>query len=437
MRNIVWFFIFFFISVNVLMGQQSALNDEFNSPCNLSDWNNITEVEGWMTPGGQPAEHLEEFDISRTYPGDLYMMPWTTSWYADLRGALIFKEITGDFVFTTRIIVRNRAGLDQLPSTVYSLAGMMIRSPRNFTNGISGWTAGGENYVFLSIGRANTNANGPFQLEVKNTINSNSNLNISNIGVSEIYMRMVKVNGTILVMRSFDNITWVVHRRYSRPDLPETCQIGYVTYTDWPAINAHWDNNIANVMNSNTNILNDDYSTDFNWNPDLIGRFSFARFNDVNLPQENENTDFMTADEGLILSLFGYPTVPLYPEGSKIWNGSQSNDWGNVANWNGSVPIAGDYVVIPNCNCTEMNAPSLTSDSPLFSGFHLEKGAQFTVESGITLSVDLQGTGSAFINEGVLENHGIITITNALGKEIHNTSSLTNYSGSALSISED
>lgn len=113
-----------------IFAQVAILNDEFNSPCNLADWSNIMEVEGWITPAGIPAEHLEEFDISATYSGELCMKPWTTSWYNDLRGALIFKEITGGFVFTTQIIVRNGRGLDQLPATIYSLAGMMIRTPK-------------------------------------------------------------------------------------------------------------------------------------------------------------------------------------------------------------------------------------------------------------------------------------------------------------------
>ena len=210
--------IFSLICSNLLISQHSLLNDEFNSPCNLADWQNITEVEEWTTPGGASAEHLEEHDISTTYPGELYMMPWTTSWYQDIRGALIFKEITGDFIFTTRIIVRNRAGQAVLPANIFSLAGMMIREPRSITNGINDWAPGGENYVFLSIGRGGNGNGGQFELEVKSTTNSSSFLEHPDINVSEIYMRMVKVNGVIIVMRSFDNITWTMHTRFSRPD---------------------------------------------------------------------------------------------------------------------------------------------------------------------------------------------------------------------------
>jgi hypothetical protein len=429
------------LCAQILIAQVTQLNDEFNSPCNLADWSNITEVEGWMTPGGIPAEHLEEFDISSTYPGELYMKPWTTSWYNNLRGALIFKEITGDFVFTTEIIVRNGEGQDQLPSTTYSLAGMMIRTPKAMTGGISEWQPGQENYVFLSIGRASSGNNGPYQLEVKSTTNSNSNLNISNIGVSQIYMRMVKANGAILVLRSFDNVTWTVHARYARPDFPETVQIGYVTYTDWPRVNAHWNNNIENVRNHNTNILNDDYINAFGWNPDLIGRFGFSRFDDVNLPVQYETVNLAEADpnsnginDADLLSFFGYPTIPSHPSADKIWNGSQDSDWTNPSNWNGGLPQAGDHVLIPNCNCDEVEMPILPENTPTFSSFRLEAGGHLVIPANRTLNIDLQTPGMLFLNEGTIENHGTIHIVNSIGREVRSVSILNNNPGAEFRI---
>lgn len=422
------------LSLNSVIAQHAVMNDEFNSPCSINDWQNITQVEGWMTPDGAPAEHLEEHDISATYPGELYMMPWTTSWYSDIRGALIFKEITGDFVFTTRIIVRNRAGQAILPGNIFSLAGMMIREPRSITNGIDDWAPGGENYVFLSIGRGGNGNGGPFELEVKNTTNSNSVLDHPNIGVSEIYMRMVKVNGVIIVMRSFDNLTWSVHTRFNRPDFSETCQLGFVTYTDWPRVNSIWNNTEAGVRNLNTNILNDDYIDNFGWDPDIIGRFEFARYDDLDLPSQYENGDFMSISDTEIVSLFGYESTPTFPSGAKIWNGSIDSDWTDADNWNGGIPETGDHVVIPNCSCPEVEMPILPSSTPVLSGLHLEKGAALNVPLGRTLVVDLVGDNSVFVNEGDINNYGTILVNNASGKIVKTVEVLTNNPGSEFRV---
>jgi len=418
------------------VAQHSQLNDEFNSPCNLANWQNITEVEGWTTPGGDPAEHLEEFDISITYPGELYMMPWTTSWFRDIRGALIFKEITGDFIFTTRIIVRNRAGLAVQPGNIFSLAGMMIREPRPLiTNGNVDWTPGGENYVFLSIGRGGNGNGGPFELEVKSTTNSVSSLDHPNIGVSEIFMRMVKVNGVIIVMRSFDNVNWTVHTRFNRPDFSETTQLGFVTYTDWPRVNSIWGNSEQGVRNLNTNILNDDYITDYGWDPDIIGRFEFARYDDIHLPPPyDETSNFMIISDAEVVTLFGHSTAPTYPGGSKIWNGSIDSNWSNADNWNGGIPVAGDHVVIPNCSCPEVEMPVLPLNTPTFSGMHLEEGASLNVPNGITLNIDLVSTDAVFVNEGSIENFGSIVISNASGKTIKTVSVLNNNPGSEFRV---
>ena len=104
------------LCVVFVYGQHHLLNDEFNNPCTLSDWKNITQEEAW------DAEHLEAWDVSETYPGELMMMPWTSSWYANHRGCLLFKEISGDFVFTIEVTATNRAGQNVPPSSQFSLA---------------------------------------------------------------------------------------------------------------------------------------------------------------------------------------------------------------------------------------------------------------------------------------------------------------------------
>ena len=54
--------------------QHTLLSDEFTSPCTISEWSNITEVEGWTNDEGIPAEHLEAHDIGVTDEDHLMMM---------------------------------------------------------------------------------------------------------------------------------------------------------------------------------------------------------------------------------------------------------------------------------------------------------------------------------------------------------------------------
>ncbi|MFP6764192.1 MAG: hypothetical protein VB858_11250, partial [Planctomycetaceae bacterium] len=107
---------------------------------------------------------------------------------------MAFKEVTGDFVFTTEVHISDRddvggSDLDNIPGdALFSLGGLMIRTPRDI-DGPADWSPGsmrddgtnnGENYVFLSLGYGNS-AN-EFSLEVKTTRNSNSQLELSPLG---------------------------------------------------------------------------------------------------------------------------------------------------------------------------------------------------------------------------------------------------------------
>lgn len=304
----------FLLNAFFVNAQVELLNDEFDNAASLSSWQNITDVEGWN------AEHLESHDIHTTEADHLMMMPRTSSWYEDWRGALIFKEITGDFTFTTEVSVTNRAG-DGIPSSNYSLAGLMIRQARDFDNGAAGWTPNGENYVFLSVGRAHqshpslpvTPTPAP-HFEVKNTVNGNSSLQVSGISTTEnVRIRLARVGNFVICLYQFPNEDWVVHRRYNRSDLPETVQIGFVTYTDWDKCYTYdpiFHND--NVLDSN---LNPDPSSQPNriFEPDLIAHFDFARFRNVQTPADLVGDDLTQTPESELLAFLGFPTEAYIP----------------------------------------------------------------------------------------------------------------------------
>lgn len=310
-----------FIMVRViypLSAQIQLHNDEFQRSATLgANWSNINQEEGWM------AEHLEAHDVDETSSGHLYMMPWTTSWYEDLRGTLLFKLIDQDFVITTEVTALNRAQ-NGLPSSSYSLAGVMLRTPRHYPNGaLSDWTPGGENYVFLATGFAATNhpscpgCQGP-HFEVKSTINSNSNLQVSSIPTSQnVQIRVARIGSAIIVLNRMPGGSWQVHQRYDRTDFPSEIQVGLVTYTDWEKVGVYWQSNQEFYHNSHVinDQLTDDPAPNVAFNPDLIGEFDFVRFDSVSVPPGLSGINLVnTATDMQLLSFLGYETTSFCPE---------------------------------------------------------------------------------------------------------------------------
>ena len=294
--------------------QIQLLNDEFDDATSLSNWQNVTDVEGWG------AEHLEVFDINTTTPGQLHLMPWSTGWFEDYRSTLLFKEVTGDFVFSTEVTATNRAGTG-IPSSDFSLAGPMIRTPRNFNNGNNGWAPGGENYVFLSIGQANDGFSNPPSpgphFEVKTTEGSVSTLEVTPVSTNQnVQIRIAKIGQYVICMYKLPGDDWTVRIRYDRPDMPDTLQAGLVAYTDWWKYStythafAH-----ENVINAN---LNPDPSSE-PWrpfNPDLVGTFEFARFDTVNVPPPLAGLDLSdpnVVSDADLLGFLGFPSQPYIP----------------------------------------------------------------------------------------------------------------------------
>lgn len=247
----------------------SLLSDEFDSNQTLPNWRRIYQAEGW----GNNA--LETLDINS---GRMIMMPHTSSWYEEYRGELTYKEVTGDFVITTDVEPTNRTGAGA-PRTQYSLAGIMVRTPRTMTTPAQ-WTPLGQNYVFLSLGAADTP--GQFQFEVKTTLNSASTLFITP-GASRATIQVARIGRHLIMLRRAAGGAWQVHRRYNRPDMPATLQAGLTVYTDWPTCSA------VGFQNQNTRVLTNGAALSGGGvvtgaNPDLIANFDYVRYQRPNVP---------------------------------------------------------------------------------------------------------------------------------------------------------
>ncbi|MCA9041295.1 MAG: hypothetical protein KDA65_13160, partial [Planctomycetaceae bacterium] len=83
----------------------TPLNDEFDDASSISNWQRVNEVEHWN------ADQLQVWDIDQTQAGRMVLQPNTAVWYQNYRGPMAFKEVTGDFIFTTHVYVTDRDDL--------------------------------------------------------------------------------------------------------------------------------------------------------------------------------------------------------------------------------------------------------------------------------------------------------------------------------------
>ena len=277
----------------------AVLSDEFENAATLSNWIRLNDTEGWN------ADKLEVHDVDTSAAGQMCIMPHTTSWYADLTGPLVYKEITGDFIVTTQLDVRRRNSAAGRPVPLYSLGGIMIRTPRATTsaaanpdpgpttvlpwppnNYTTDWQPDTENYIFRSYGNAggNTAAN-QWSYEVKITVNGNSTLYYEAIGVpadeSLVTLQAVRRGNTFLLLRKHgENGQWIIENRYTRSDMPATLQVGITTYTDWDNVTANglFTGNSDHDGQYHHNRVVMTAANGFTANPDLVVDAEYFRF---------------------------------------------------------------------------------------------------------------------------------------------------------------
>lgn len=260
----------------------TALSDEFDKPETLKEWQRVFRVEK------SAADQLKRIQIDAK-TGRLILEPHAVVWYQDYRGPLVFKQVDGDFVATTQIRAHSRAG-DGAPRSQFSLAGLMIRTPRDITP--QTWKPGGENYIFLSVGAADRP--GEHQLEVKTTLDSKSTLHITP-GAPEAELRGVRIGSAFVLLRKLPGEAWRVHQRYSRPDMPKTLQVGITCYTDWQTCSK------MPPRQHNQTVIK-------GGNPDLVAEVDYVRYARPNVPEALAGRNFSdprAVSDEQIVELFG------------------------------------------------------------------------------------------------------------------------------------
>lgn len=195
------------------------VRDNFLSAESLLEWKRLT-VEGW-------SEKWKRCEIDEE-KGVLVIEPKSAGWFEDNFGQLLYKEVDGDFIVTTRVKVEGTADDKEL-KTIFSLAGLFIRSPRSFTK--ETWRPGQENWLFFSTGSA-TEAGSP-QFEIKTTYQSTSTLRIYPAKHGWINLRIIRLREVFTLLYKFEHGEWQYLDQFIRPDLPDHLQVGLTAYADW------------------------------------------------------------------------------------------------------------------------------------------------------------------------------------------------------------
>lgn len=275
----------------------APLSDEFHYAGSAVQWSRIHQVEGWGN------EVLEQFNINTERAGRLFMAPHSSTWYAENRGELTFKEVTGDFVITTEVEPTRRSG-SGAPRSEYSLAGIMVRTPRTMTS-TAQWTPGGQNYVFLSLGAASNPGN--YQFEVKTTLNSQSTLHITDNAPPRAMIQVARLGPHLITLRSAPGGSWVVHRRYQRADMPARLQAGLTVYTDWPlCAGVGYENQNTLVLTNGARLANGAIVSGAN--PDLLAAFDYVRYRRPQIPANLAGANFSNpsaVSDAQLLSFLG------------------------------------------------------------------------------------------------------------------------------------
>lgn len=340
---------YFLHFTTIIYAQVSQLSDEFNDATTLTNWLDINEVEGWN------AQQLATKDINTSSTGNLVMIPHTSSWFRDLKGSLVHKNVTGDFILTTEVRATNRAETSY-PGGQYSLAGLMIRTPIDYPNGaLNDWQLGQQNYIFHALGfgsfsHPTCNGCAAPHFEIKTTVNSNSDLQVSTAPSNHLQIRMARIGDAVFLLYAPIGEEFIIRNRYCRTDFPETMQVGFVTYCDWDKVVEYFN---GEEFFHNSNVLEAGVPNDPNagssqpFNPDLRAEFNFARFEAVEIPNDFSGTDFcdendVTDEE--ILSLLSYPTAA--PLAISDWNFSIQNKQDKVLlRWQNSAARSQQFTV--------------------------------------------------------------------------------------------
>lgn len=197
-----------------------SLSTRFDRPEALQGWQEF-QVPGWVSKWQPPQ--IEN--------GRLVLRPRSSGWFEDNTAGHLYREVTGDFIVTTRLKVEGTQ--TPVPQRSFSLAGLFIREPRPLTKAT--WTPQQENWLFFSVGTAFPA--GQPQFEIKSTYSSLSTLKISDAQEGWTRLRIARSGELFTLLYQQENSDqWQVLDQFIRPDLSATLNVGLTAYADWDSM---------------------------------------------------------------------------------------------------------------------------------------------------------------------------------------------------------
>ncbi len=197
------------------------VQDKFESEKSLEQWKSL-EISGWAS----------KWRTAKISNGNFVIQPKSSGWFEDNYGGFLYHEVTGDFIVSTRIKVEGNGV--PTPETSFSLAGLFIRKPRDFS--AESWRPGQENWLFFSTGCATES--GKPQFEIKSTYQSTSTLKIFPSKQGWMDLRIVRLGEIFSLLYRYDGAEWTLLDQFIRPDFPMTLQVGITAYADWNSVAA-------------------------------------------------------------------------------------------------------------------------------------------------------------------------------------------------------
>jgi hypothetical protein len=197
-----------------------SLSTRFVSPASLQGWQQF-QVQGWV-PKWEPP---------KVEGGRLVLRPKSSGWFEDNTAGHLYRQVTGDFIVTTRLKVEGTR--TPVPQRSFSLAGLFIREPHAINQ--ANWKPKQENWLFFSAGTAFPA--GRSQFEIKSTYNSLSTLKISDAKPGWVRLRIARSGELFTLLYREDGANeWKVLDQFIRPDLPATLNVGLTAYADWDSM---------------------------------------------------------------------------------------------------------------------------------------------------------------------------------------------------------
>ncbi|MGB0583200.1 MAG: immunoglobulin domain-containing protein, partial [Limisphaerales bacterium] len=269
----------------------TPLSEEFDSASAHLNFQRLHQTEGW------PANQLQSFFV-QTGEGRLVMIPHASSWFQDYKGPLAYKNVTGDFVATVQVQVRN--GAENGPSNgPFSFGGLLVRAPKPGVTSPANWLAGQEAWIVQAAGTAGSS--GVANYEFKSTDNSITQPNFP-AGTDHAVFQIARVGNVFALLRQPVGGSWSVVQRYHRTDMPATMQVGLTAYGNFTVASA-----VTPIVH-NRSVLSG--------SADLVARFEYYRLQRPVIPQNLQAADFMNpaqVSDAQLLAMFADNANPVPP----------------------------------------------------------------------------------------------------------------------------